>query len=147
MKKQAGFTAFEAMALSILLVIAVAAVYIAFFKEQPGSKVLKAADAQFDAAHDPETSRMIAARSDITNLKTILKLFKMDNGRYPTAAEGLQIIATKPADASPKWRPYLDKLIDDPWGRPYQYTVAGDQADVFSLGRDGIAGNGDDVRE
>jgi general secretion pathway protein G len=68
----------------------------------------------------------------------------LDNQVYPTPAQGLQALVQKPtADPIPNnWRPYLDKLPNDPWGRPYQYLNPGlkSEIDVLSFGADGQSG-------
>jgi general secretion pathway protein G len=73
-----------------------------------------------------------------------LKLYKLDNGRYPTNEQGLQALVTKPGSgpAPTNWRPYLDKLPKDPWGNTYQYLNPGvhGEIDVFTLGADGQPG-------
>jgi general secretion pathway protein G len=91
-----------------------------------------------------DESRVTAARTDVNNLLQALKLYKLDNQSFPSTEQGLQALVTRPA-AGPtpgKWRPYLDKLPNDPWGRPYQYLNPGvhGQVDVLSLGADGQAG-------
>ncbi len=91
-----------------------------------------------------EESRVTAARADIGNLMQALKLYRLDNGRYPTQEQGLQALVQRPSQgpAAPNWRPYVDKLPNDPWGRPYQYLNPGvhGPVDVFSLGADGQPG-------
>ena len=91
-----------------------------------------------------DDARATAARADINNLMQALKLYKLDNQRYPSAEQGLEALIKKPgAGAVPaNWRPYLDKLPADPWARPYQYIFPGvkGEIDVFSLGADGQAG-------
>jgi general secretion pathway protein G len=89
-------------------------------------------------------ARVTAARTDVNNLVQALKLYKLDNQRYPSAEQGLQALVAKPTVGSipPNWKPYLDKLPNDPWGKPYQYAnpgVKGD-IDVYSLGADGVVG-------
>lgn len=91
-----------------------------------------------------DDARVTAARTDVNNLMQALKLYKLDNQRFPTAAQGLQALLTKPT-TSPvpsNWKSYLDKLPNDPWGRPYQYMNPGVKAevDVLSFGADGQAG-------
>ncbi|PTA72936.1 MULTISPECIES: type II secretion system major pseudopilin GspG [unclassified Stenotrophomonas] len=98
----------------------------------------------------PDQARMVAARQDIAALMQALKLYKLDNGRYPSAEQGLQALVKPPqgSGAVPA-TPYLDRLPNDPWGHPYQYQVPGSHGDidVFSLGADskpgGDAGNAD----
>jgi general secretion pathway protein G len=91
-----------------------------------------------------EDARVTAARTDVNNLMQALKLYKLDNQRYPTSEQGLQALITKP-NAPPvpaNWKPYLEKLPNDPWGRPYQYLNPGvkGEVDVMSLGADGQPG-------
>jgi general secretion pathway protein G len=86
----------------------------------------------------------LIARTDISNLMQQLKLYKLDNQRYPTAEQGLEALVRKPTAGTipPNWKPYLDKLPNDPWQRPYQYVNPGikGEVDVFSYGADGQSG-------
>jgi general secretion pathway protein G len=91
-----------------------------------------------------EEARVTAARTDVNNLMQALKMYKLDNQRYPSAEQGLDALVHKPTTGTPppNWKPYLDKLPNDPWGHPYQYAnpgVKGD-VDVYSFGADGRAG-------
>jgi len=91
-----------------------------------------------------DDARVTAARADVNNLMQALKLDKLDNQRYPTAEQGLDALLHKPTSGPTPaaWKPYLDKLPNDPWGRAYQYAnpgVKGD-IDVYSYGADGLAG-------
>lgn len=91
-----------------------------------------------------DDSRVTAAKTDVNNLMQALKLYKLDNLQFPSAEQGLQALVSKPtANPTPtNWRPYLDKLPNDPWGHPYQYLNPGlhGAVDVLSLGADGQAG-------
>ena len=91
-----------------------------------------------------DDARVTAARTDVGNLMQALKLYKLDNQRYPTAEQGLDALVRKPsAGAVPQnWKPYVEKLPNDPWGRPYQYANPGvkGEIDVYSFGADGVAG-------
>ncbi len=96
------------------------------------------------------TAKVTAAQADINTLMTQLKMYKLDNGRYPTSDQGLQALVTKPTSGPipSNWKSYLDKLPDDPWHHPYQYANPGvhGEIDVFSFGADGQAGGeGDDA--
>jgi general secretion pathway protein G len=89
-------------------------------------------------------SRVTAARTDVASLLGQLKLYKLDNGQFPSAEQGLQALAAKPT-AGPiplNWKPYVDKLPTDPWGHPYQYANPGlkGEVDVYSFGADGVVG-------
>jgi general secretion pathway protein G len=91
-----------------------------------------------------DDARVTAARTDVNNLMQALKLYKLDNQRYPSAEQGLQALVAKPTTGTipPNWKPYLEKLPNDPWGRAYQYVQPGvkGEIDVFSLGADGQTG-------
>ena len=91
-----------------------------------------------------DEARQAAARHDIAVIMQSLKLYRLDNGRYPTNDQGLQALVTKPmsAPAPTNWKPYLDKLPKDPWGNTYQYLSPGvhGEIDVFSLGADNQPG-------
>ena len=91
-----------------------------------------------------EDARVTAARTDVNNLVQALKLYKLDNQRYPSGEQGLQALVARPTVGivPPNWRPYLDKLPADPWGRAYQFANPGvkGEIDVYSLGADGQAG-------
>jgi general secretion pathway protein G len=91
-----------------------------------------------------DDARVTAARTDVNNLMQALKLYRLDNQRYPSAEQGLQALVAKPTvGAIPaNWKPYLDKLPNDPWGNAYQYVNPGvkGEIDVYSLGADGQPG-------
>ena len=92
-----------------------------------------------------DQARAIAAKHDIQTLVGVLKLYKLDNGFYPSTAQGLQSLVKKPeTDPVPRnWKqPYIDQLPKDPWDRPYQYLNPGvhGSIDVFTLGADGESG-------
>jgi general secretion pathway protein G len=95
------------------------------------------------------SSKIKTTRAQIQMIETALDAFRLDFGRYPTEAEGMQILWTKPPNLL-KWDgPYLPKPVkEDPWGGPYHYkSPAGDghEFDVFSLGADGReGGSGED---
>jgi general secretion pathway protein G len=94
----------------------------------------------------PDEARGIAARNDIAAIMQALKLYRLDNQRYPTAEQGLAALVARPtlAPVPPNWKPngYLERLPKDPWGHPYQYLNPGlrSEIDVWSQGADGAAG-------
>lgn len=95
--------------------------------------------------HKADEARVTAAKSDIANIVQALKMYKLDNQRYPTTEQGLQALVTKPTNGpeAKNWsKPYLEKLPNDPWGHPYQYLQPGvkGEIDVFSYGGDGQPG-------
>jgi general secretion pathway protein G len=97
-------------------------------------------------------SRVAAAKVDIATLMQALKLYKLDNNRYPTTEQGLQSLVAKPTGgpSTPNWKAggYVEKLPKDPWGSAYQYMSPGihGEVDLFSLGADGQpGGTGEDA--
>ena len=101
-----------------------------------------------------DDARIIAAKQDIATVMQGLKLYKLDNQRYPTTEQGLQALINKPSSgpAANGWKTggYIDKLPKDPWGNLYQFLSPGvkGEVDVFSLGADGQpggAGNDADI--
>lgn len=98
------------------------------------------------------SSRTKAASVQIESLVTAVELFRIDVGRYPTAAEGLEALV-KPAANIKGWTgPYLAKpeLPADPWGRPYLYETGSQSGSagfrIKSYGGDGKeGGTGEDA--
>ena len=93
------------------------------------------------------------AKADVSsNIAMGLKLYYLDNGRYPTTEQGLAALVTAPAGAdSTKWKgPYLEAIPEDPWGNPYKYKFPGEfnktSYDLYSSGADGVDATEDDVK-
>ncbi len=91
----------------------------------------------------PDEARIVKAKQDIRTLMSALNLYRLDNLNYPTTDQGLDALVKKPADAK-NWKQggYIDRLPNDPWGKPYQYLRPGTrgEVDVFTLGADGQPG-------
>ena len=93
-----------------------------------------------------DDARIVAAKSDLGAIRQALKLYRLDNQRYPTTEQGLNALVAKPDNPPlpPNWKPggYLEKLPRDPWGRAYQYLNPGlkSDVDVFTYGADGQPG-------
>ncbi|MCY4157596.1 MAG: type II secretion system major pseudopilin GspG [Gammaproteobacteria bacterium] len=91
-----------------------------------------------------DDARMTRARADIQAIEAALDIFRLDNFRYPSNAEGLQALAERPNDPDLRWPQggYMRRLPMDPWNRPYLYSNPGrnGEVDIYTLGRDGQAG-------
>lgn len=132
-KDQRGFTLIEIMVVVVIMGILAALVV---------PKLMGRAD----------DARIAAAKQDISTMMQALKLYKLDNQRYPTTEQGLIALINKPTSgpAANGWKNggYLDKLPKDPWGYPYQYLSPGikGEVDIFTLGADGQpGGSGNDA--
>ena len=127
MRKNHGFTLIEIMIVVVILGI-LAAIVI--------PKILDR----------PDQARVTAAKADIAVIMQQLKLYRLDNTFYPSTDQGLQALTVKPATTPQplNWKQggYLERLPNDPWGRPYQYLNPGThgEIDVYSLGADGQPG-------
>ena len=92
-------------------------------------------------------AKTATAKAQIESLSTALDTYRLDNGRYPSTAQGLAALWQKPTiDPPANWRePYVRKAIpDDPWGRPYVYLAPGKANpsgfDLATYGADGQPG-------
>lgn len=131
MKKKAserGLTLIELMVVLVILGIMVTAV------------VLKIGD-------EPDKARVLKAKSDIKTLETALKMFKIDNGYYPSTEQGLEALVYEPTvgtlPKNYKEGGYIEALPLDPWDNPYIYVSPGTQGrnyDLYTFGADGIEG-------
>ena len=95
---------------------------------------------------------MAAAKVDIATVMQALKLYRLDNQRYPTTEQGLRALVEKPTvgPAANGWKTggYVDMMPKDAWGNDYQYLSPGlkGEVDIISLGADGQpGGSGDDA--
>jgi general secretion pathway protein G len=100
----------------------------------------------------PEEARRMKARVQLESIETALKLYKLDNGSYPTTEQGLQALVEAPAvgELAKYWRKggYLEKgkVPKDPWGNEFVYLSPGvnDDFDLSSYGKDGQPGGEDE---
>ena len=96
----------------------------------------------------PEEAKQLKAKLQIESLETSLKLYKLDNGTYPTTEQGLQALIEQPTSGAlpQKWREggYVEKgrLPKDPWGGDFVYLSPGVHGDfdLISYGADGVPG-------
>jgi len=121
--RQAGFTLIEVLVVVVILGL-LAALIVPRIMDRP------------------DEARVVAAKSDISAILSALKLYRLDNGTYPTTEQGLQALVKKPTtgDVPPNWKQggYLERLPKDPWGTDYQYLSPGvyGEIDIFSYGAD-----------
>lgn len=126
LRQQSGFTLIEIMVVVIILGILAAIV--------APNVIGRIDDAQ-----------IVKAKTEIRNLESALKFYRLDNFTYPTTEQGLAALATRPADPNIRnWKAggYVDRVPNDPWGHDYLYLNPGvnGQLDIYSLGRDGQPG-------
>lgn len=103
----------------------------------------------------PEEARRTKARIQIEGIETALKLYKLDNGSYPSTEQGLEALIELPSVGKlPKsWRKggYLEKgkVPNDPWDNDYVYLSPGnhDEYDLMSYGPDGEQGGEDEDKD
>jgi len=97
-----------------------------------------------------EQAKKVQAASDIAALGVALGAFEVDNGRYPTSAEGLGALSVAPGGLT-NWKgPYIERaVVNDPWGNPYVYACPGthnpDGYDLHSFGPSGQDGSEDNI--
>jgi general secretion pathway protein G len=88
-------------------------------------------------------ARTSVARDSIQRLESVLDLYKLDVGDYPSTQQGLQALIQQPADVSNWTGPYLKggQVPLDPWNHPYAYrdpsTRSGHDYDLCSAGPPG----------
>jgi general secretion pathway protein G len=127
--KQRGFTLIEILVVIVILAILGALVV---------PKIM----------NRPNEARVVAAKQDVQAIVQALKLYKLDNGNYPSTEQGLKALVEKPTSGTipTNWKSYLDKLPQDPWGHAYIYLNPGikGEIDVMSYGSDGKPGGEND---
>ncbi|MGH8442217.1 MAG: type II secretion system major pseudopilin GspG [Nevskiaceae bacterium] len=125
--RDAGFTLIEIMIVVVILGI-LAAIIVPKLTDQP------------------EKARAVKAQQDIRAIESAIQLYKLDNFYYPSTAQGIEALVTKPSGEpeARNWKAggYLPRLPKDPWGHPYQYLQPGNKGeyDLFTMGADGKPG-------
>ncbi len=132
MKKGSGFSLIEIMVVLVIMGMIMAVIAPNIMGQQEEAKLDK-------------------ARIDIQRLEDAMRLYKLQNNRYPTTEQGLEALVTETdIEPLPKRFPdggYVDELPLDPWDMPYQLVSPGEigKIDVFSMGPDQEAGTEDDI--
>ena len=118
-RTQRGFTLIEIMV--VVVIIGMLATLIL-------PKVLGRQDQAFQAK----------AKADIRALSSAVKLYKLDNYKYPSSSEGLAALTA----GGNEGKGYIDTLPRDPWGNAYQYQSPGQhlEFDIWTTGADGRSG-------
>lgn len=126
-RRTQGFTLIEILVVVVIIGILAAVVVPRFMDE-------------------PDRARAVKARQDIEAIVTALNLYRLDNHLYPSTQQGLEALVDRPSGRpeAANWKAggYLERLPNDPWGRPYLYLnpgVHGD-IDVWSNGANGQPG-------
>ena len=94
----------------------------------------------------PDEARVTVAKTDLKTISAALRMYRLDNGDYPTTEQGLRALVERPATAPvpSNWSSegYLPEAPTDPWGRAYVYRSPGQNGryDLLSYGKDGEAG-------
>lgn len=93
----------------------------------------------------PDEARVTVARTDLRTISAALKMYRLDNGDYPTTDQGLAALSKKPVtEPLPRnWsgEGYLAQMPVDPWGHPYVYRYPGGAGfELTCLGKDGKPG-------
>jgi general secretion pathway protein G len=95
----------------------------------------------------PDQARVTLAQTDQRTIAAALKMYRLDNGDYPTTEQGLAALAHRPTTGTipTNWSTngYLEQVPTDPWGRPYVYHSPGPDGtgyEIISLGKDGKPG-------
>ncbi len=131
--KNDGFTLIEIMVVVVILGILVGIV-VPRIMDQPGK------------------AKIVKAKIQIEGITSALKMYKLDNGSYPTTEQGLLALVEAPSGVK-KWRKggYLEKgkVPKDPWGNDFVYLSPGvyGDFDLYSYGADGVPGGEDENQD
>lgn len=92
-----------------------------------------------------QKAKVETTKASLTSIQGALKMFEVENSRFPSNEEGVQLLTEQPADS-----PLLDKKhLLDAWGNPWNYKFPGSanpkSFDIFSSGPDGRAATDDDI--
>ena len=121
--------------LELMLVVAILGILVALTAPRLVGKAKKA--------------KIIAAKTQMQTIITVLNRYEQDQDEFPTTEQGLEALVTRPSDVSEEtWDKYLDKVPVDSWGQKFQYTCPsehGGDFDLVSSGPDKRPGTEDDI--
>ncbi len=123
-----------------LIELLVVMVIIAMFATLVGSRLFR----------NVEKGKQTLAKAQIQEFESVLDMFRLDVGRYPTTQEGLQALQVKPQNVANWDGPYMKKDVPpDPWGHPYVYRCPGQHGDydLIAYGNDGAEGGEGDATD
>ena len=96
-------------------------------------------------------AKLTQVRTDCSSIRSVMDIYKMNAGTYPTTQQGLKALVDKPNSAPvPRmWTRLADKVFLDPWGSEYLYRFPGkknaNEFEIISRGKDGQEGTADDI--
>jgi general secretion pathway protein G len=97
-----------------------------------------------------EGAKLQRVHGDFSGITSSLKMYKINNGNYPTQQQGLKALVEKPSTAPvPRgWTKLMEAVPLDPWQNEYGYLFPGrkdpTEFEIISKGKDGQDGGGDD---
>lgn len=115
---QRGFTLIELLVVLVILAIITGVVVQNF------------------AGQDHEAAVKVV-RSDFRTIETALERYRLQERRYPSTDQGLDVLVPN----------YIQRLPTDPWGTPYDYRLDGSTYVIISYGRDGQAGGDNEDKD
>lgn len=98
-----------------------------------------------------EGAAITTVKGDMQGIGSALKMYKINNTFYPSQAQGLKALVTRPGGSPvPKsWTKLMDRVPLDPWGQEYQYKFPGTknkaEFEIISKGKDTQQGTEDDI--
>lgn len=132
MRRQSGFTLLEIMLVVVIISLLLGA-------------------AIYNMGGNVETARKVRVETDVSAIKTQLRLYNGLNGFYPSTQQGLKALVTQPtSEPRPRrWTQSFEQVPRDPWGNEYNYLLPGkhnpNSFDLFSSGPDLQPGTADDI--
>ena len=127
-RRDAGFTLLEILVVIAILGLLIGLVAPAVLRQLGGARVN-------------------IAKQSIERIGSILDLYKLDVGSYPSTEQGLVALSVRPTGAANWNGPYLkgEAAPVDAWNHPYQYRMpsqrSGHDYDLCSLGPNGSGGS------